>query len=675
LSVCSKNKRFPTFSVIEVLQNRRAITVSAAFLSLSGLWFFAQTSTLQVPLWHIDGAFQTASALFRLDEGQVPGKDFYPYLGLSSVYVLFPFFKLAGGDLTAAATAAQFVVFVMAAASIAIVCRLTYPSSSFSACFAVAALIVPLLLALSSWGALPIQVKGVLGWSLEPGHSLRPLRGFAPYVAALAIMFAAGRGPLDVRRSALIGAIGGAVFWWSNDFGPPSALITALFMLYLLVRDGWTWPCLFAAGAAALAALVVVITLATAGHPVEFLRHSFGGVAADQWWYYSSFEPKDRVFAAADLALMVTRSLMIALVVLAYCIVRCFRRRAPESVLLALLGLALFLGGIVPSVGGHLDVGYFNSFKSWSLFTLFVLAAGPLARGFQHLVPNRFREAGPKLLMIGAVIIPVAILMSHYRQRDRLAHKTSLFYSADLGGFLPVEWRPYVDRARSSHVEAIEEYWGLWSALRRKSPGYVDSTIHALGVERDRFRRRLEAWPGLVITSRPQITEDYQGWSLTANWWFYRTLLKRYRAEVASPTTLVWKPARPRQWPRVPCRISSHERSVVITTPSQGLYEVTLEYSMPSGQRALLLVQTSLRAWQTGGWASLNPAAQMARFPVLVEANAPTRRVKFRLLPNGVEGRLRLLSCSAAAIGKNEDVLQIIPTIPEAGRYTALWPE
>ena len=42
----------------------------------------AWRSSLTVPTYHLDGSFQTASGLFRLAEGDVPGRDFYPYLGI-----------------------------------------------------------------------------------------------------------------------------------------------------------------------------------------------------------------------------------------------------------------------------------------------------------------------------------------------------------------------------------------------------------------------------------------------------------------------------------------------------------------------------------------------------------------------------------------------------------------
>src|SRR3712207_3753669 len=51
----------------------------------------------EVPTFHMDGAFQTASGLYRLADGQWPGRGFFPYLGIAPVPVLYPGFALPGG--------------------------------------------------------------------------------------------------------------------------------------------------------------------------------------------------------------------------------------------------------------------------------------------------------------------------------------------------------------------------------------------------------------------------------------------------------------------------------------------------------------------------------------------------------------------------------------------------
>jgi hypothetical protein len=186
------------------LMSRRGALWAAALLAILHLWLLAETLSLRVPLWHIDGAFQTASALFRLDQGQLPGRDFMPYLGIAAAYILFPFYKLAGGDLAATTTAAFFVVFVFAVTGMATLTKLVFPRASFPAATAVAVLIVLLLLPIVLSERLPIKAADLLGWPLQPGHSLRPVRAFAPVLTALAIFLVARELPVAEERAVLV---------------------------------------------------------------------------------------------------------------------------------------------------------------------------------------------------------------------------------------------------------------------------------------------------------------------------------------------------------------------------------------------------------------------------------------------------------------------------------------
>ena len=73
-----------------------ALLLFALVVALTQAWRWWH----EVPTWHMDGAFQTASGLYRLADGQVPGRDFFPYLGIAPVLLLYPVFALLGGELT-----------------------------------------------------------------------------------------------------------------------------------------------------------------------------------------------------------------------------------------------------------------------------------------------------------------------------------------------------------------------------------------------------------------------------------------------------------------------------------------------------------------------------------------------------------------------------------------------
>ena len=156
----------------------------------------------EVPTWHMDGAFQTASGLYRLADGQWPGRDFFPYLGIAPVLVLYPVFALLGGELTDTVFAARFVALLTFEAVVGILAvlvagRRPLRALAWGAAGAALLVVVAELVAPGLWGAW----NGLLGAAALPGNSLRPIRGFAPYLlAAVAYVLLRRAGPSAVPR-------------------------------------------------------------------------------------------------------------------------------------------------------------------------------------------------------------------------------------------------------------------------------------------------------------------------------------------------------------------------------------------------------------------------------------------------------------------------------------------
>lgn len=84
-------------------QNRLATTILLTNLILVGA--ISWKASLYSPTNHLDGAFQTAAGLFKIKAGQTPGIDFFPYLGIGPLTLLYPFFIFAGSNLAASVRA------------------------------------------------------------------------------------------------------------------------------------------------------------------------------------------------------------------------------------------------------------------------------------------------------------------------------------------------------------------------------------------------------------------------------------------------------------------------------------------------------------------------------------------------------------------------------------------
>jgi hypothetical protein len=130
--------------------------------------------SIDIPTFHLDGAYQTASGLYRLADGQWPGKDFYPYLGVGLLYFLYPIFLLAGGHVAASIFTTHFTIAIAGAFSIGLIGAFLAKSQRFL----VGVFLGSLILSMVVWLFPNLPAELIMHFS--PGNSLRPLRGFLP---------------------------------------------------------------------------------------------------------------------------------------------------------------------------------------------------------------------------------------------------------------------------------------------------------------------------------------------------------------------------------------------------------------------------------------------------------------------------------------------------------------
>ena len=101
--------------LVKTRQDRFILTVFAVW-AFTKSFFMAQVISLN----HLDGAFQTASALIRFGNNSVVGKDFFPYLGIGPLIMHWPFFKLLGSSVSAATAASQFLTLILLVVSLSL---------------------------------------------------------------------------------------------------------------------------------------------------------------------------------------------------------------------------------------------------------------------------------------------------------------------------------------------------------------------------------------------------------------------------------------------------------------------------------------------------------------------------------------------------------------------------
>jgi hypothetical protein len=612
----------------------------------------------EVPTWHMDGAFQTASGLYRLADGQWPGRDFFPYLGIAPVLVLYPVFALLGGELTDTVFAARLVALLTMEAVVGVLAVLVAgrrPLRALAWGAASAALLV--VAAALVWPGLWTAADGVLGVAAVPGNSLRPIRAFAPYLLA-AVAYGALRSGWTVRRAAVVGTAAGAVAaLWSNDYGPVSGALVLAVVTSQVLRAGWgpRLRGLAALWGAAGAGYLLAGLTATAGHLPALLAYNLSDVRNDQFWYFGPWTEPSRVFSVGDLLrIMAGEGALYPLAVLAGVVVYALVRRGLGSLLVTYLGTATLLGGLIATVGGH-AAGYSWAFVWWGYVVSVVGAVRlvALAAGRVPVLGTRGAALRPAAVAVTVAVLAVAGAAAVQDARQAggvLAADPRYVYDPGLGGFLDAAFQQQVQTARESDAPVVEEYLGLSGVVDGPPSSSVDSVIAALGGQREAFAARLADRPELVVTTAPEVT-DWVTWNLSANWWFYRDLFQGFAPVRTSPLTLTWTPAAPATWAEVQCRTEGAQ--VVVEAPSAGLYEVTLYYRGPGrGARAFTMVQNDVNiAEDAGGFVALDPGARVQRFPVAVrDPGSGTTVLATRDVPAD-DGPLTVLeSCSASSI-------------------------
>jgi hypothetical protein len=705
------------------------LTTAILLELLAYCWLTARHPVLDyVPT---NGTFQLYNPQRRLLDGQVIGRDFQVYLGIGPNLLIQAGMRLTGSTLADALVVGHFLAAAVFVGSLLVLGRACGLSWFWTALCAGA------LLAL---GTLPPPIRwlapGVKEWTplidllARPGNSLLSLRSAVPFIAAgllLADSRARGGSPGSTRRRVLeVGAVAGLALLWSNDYGLPTCVsLCGIWGLLDPLNGGFRrrLAVLVAVSLTALAAAGAALTIFTAGHPLEWFRYHYLGMAEDQFWYFLGVKlcqiqqvPFDRWIGAA-LACGAILSARLSL--------RAFGKKGdcpPNSrgqspffpnavsksglreVLLLFLLSSSLLAGYLTSFGEP-NAMYFYSLRRVLVFVLPYTAWVVLSAGLSTIA---HRIGVPGALLLGRHAVAVAALagggwlllrFAGYTRKAACAPppETAGIAVPELGGTLSRkydtvvaigrEWRerpggpPRVFATYASGLEAIA---GVFQ------PTGHDYIIHALG--RREGRRYLETFlaqpPDFAVTLRDRYPQScsywgtWEGWIRRVNWDWYVLLLERYRPAERTLYATIWeKRAAPRPPSTVPVQCQW-------TQLGQGLVELAV--SLPAGDPSLTgtqVVEVTLHAeaewteqrWRCGGlrhylsartdrafavngmlnYFGLPLGRGPTRFPVDVEPGG-TARTLLVLEPQACS-RLSLRSCTARHVAAKAELDEFRP--------------
>ena len=592
------------------------LVVALSTLSVS---FIALEAALQIPTYHLDGAFQTASSLFRIYDGQLPGRDFLPYLGIGITFLLYPFFWFLGADLSASVFAGYFGTLMASGVSIYIVFRLALDRSHRYYALIAGFFFIAYFYFFPPTGPL------LFNELVHPGTSLRSLRRFFPYIGLFVCysIFITRWRPLFKLLG--VASVCGVAALWANDFALPSLFVGGLISLYLFIRGDIRRSQLCLLGIAVLVAMALFLMIATGGHLVELLSYNFIDVRHDQYWYFAPWTESSKIFTWADINSKVMLDYYPYIWLLPALFGAAIWLRNTAWIFLCGIGLSLFLGGVLATVGGH-KAWYEQSYLIWSYTTFAALVIAAL-RFLYSKISEKFRVLQSwRLLFAGGAVYAMPILaltfcamtLSEYIQKhDELKISPGHYFEPSLGGYLTNNWAPYIALAKEHRDNSsLEEYWGLWSAVNRQHGARVDAAIHALGEQREYFFSGQD-----IVTTTLRGFSAWQAWSLTSNYWLYRELIRGYDVVFQSPTTVVWKKrdGASFQFPEAECELDANN-GFYVQSERSGYHEVELVIDgrrLPS--RSLIMMQNNINyAWTGGGFSPLDASQVVHRFPVKV---------------------------------------------------------
>ena len=306
-------------------------------------------------------------------------------------------------------------------------------------------------------------------------------------------------------------------------------------------------------------------------------------------------------------------------------------RRNPRTGLLAYVGFALFAGGSVATLGGHIGE-YFFPFIRWSVFVAVIWVIGILIEkvgaaksrsGLSAMLPSRILSHASIFSLAFVLIFSGSYkTISINQNREALALDDDWVFNQSLGGYVSKDAQRYLDHIASLNSSFIEEYSGLASALLGPPAGpKVDAVIHALGAQRTQFNDILESRPPFVISSSTAI-DPWFSWNISTNWWFYRHLYMHYTPHsVEGLPLLIWEHTANRNsgWERVTCAVDQDGERLVIEDARPGFYEISIFYESTKRGQGLFLVQNNLnRPFRPYGYVSVNPNQTSSKFPAAV---------------------------------------------------------
>jgi hypothetical protein len=559
-----------------------------------GLLIIVQTiSSLNLDYKAYNGAFQTFNPLRRIFLGEVPGRDFNPYLGLGTTYVT-AFITYVFGSNFAASKASIYLISVLL--HLLVLTTLFFLTGFSIKKSIIGAAFVFLIISYDVYKLAPF-------WEIAgPGNSNLGMRSALPFITSwiILLLFQQCRNKPQIFYC-FTGCLIGIQPLWSNDYGIPSSFaLSTVIIIDLFKHQANKVNKIILLFTSAAIAFFIAASLLTGGNAINWINDNFSGVAADQFWYFVWYKNGNKIFALNELFSNPLLYLYIAslLLIIRHILTKNYSVR---HLLLFYVGLTVIMAGMLSSIGGTVSTRYYLASILTSFFTI------PLAihLSFPSFKLTRFSRFKNIRLIPAFLILYVPVLLINTIPIYSLAFNRT--WVKELGGGLPNRWQHSIQIARNIKQELKNELpikrilstysSGIDVIAGAFNPTGIDYIIHALGTQArsDYVDSFLSSQPKYITTLRENYT-TWETWVRRTNWWFYREFVRDYQPVEATFYNIIWQrldSPKKSVHPQVVCSINRESRNKTIISISTGKQESKQIYYAELGLKYHLEVTPS----------------------------------------------------------------------------------
>lgn len=557
------------------------------------LLIFIQSTNFSLDLDYkaYNGAFQTFNPLRRIFLGEIPGRDFNPYLGLGTTYVTAAITYIFGGNFAAS----KLSIYLLSTVLHLLVLITLFFLSGFSIKKSfIAAAFVFILISYDLYRLAPF-------WEIAgPGNSNLGMRSALPFISSWIVLFIVkfyNEKPQIFYL--LMGILIGIQPLWSNDYGIPSSVaLSGVATLYLIKQEKHKIAKAILLFSSAVIAFFTVASILTGGNTILWLNDNFSGVAKDQFWYFVWYKGKNKIFSLNDL--FFTPLLYIYIGSLLFLFIYVLNRTNIKYLLLLYIGVTAIMAGMLSSIGGTFSIRYYLA----TILTGFFIVPLTLHLCFSLSLIKLSRLPSFNIYLLLIVYIPVLIINTIPIYSLVSNSTTQYFWVEELGGWLPNKWKPSIQIARNIKkelpaTEILSTYSsGIDVVAKAFNPTKIDYIIHALGTHaRSHYIESLKSKKPKYITTLREDYTQWETWVRRTNWWFYREFIKDYQPVEATFYNIIWQRranSKKQVYPPVSCfitKVSNNKTTINISTNKKNdsvIYyaEIGLKYHIevkPSG--------------------------------------------------------------------------------------------